>query len=887
MKFLPKLFKHPWLIVVVIGIITVFFAFQLPRAALDNNNMRFVPENDEARVTSQYIDDTFGSSSFVLVGLERNYGTVFDGKFIQRIRDYIDKIEKNVEIIGTINSMVSSDYIAGEGDAIVVEKLIPGDFSGTPEETAELKRRLLSWDMYRRALISDDFTATQILVTLDISSEDAGKPEVVDSFIQIRDIALDMFDGMADVYVTGIPVISATINEAVRADLVLMIPLVIVVVLLVLFFSFRRITAVVLPLLTVLIAVIWSMGAMPLFGVQLSVISTVLPVILVAVGSAYGIHVVTHYIDEMGLKTEITKEEHRELVFALLRKIGKAVFLAALTTFAGFGSFIFTSVLPIREFGCFSAFGVLASFIVALTLIPALFLIRGPKPMRALVNPRLGDAPELADPLSNAIADAFTGIAQRKRSVMIITSLIVLLSLYGVSKVIIDNIFVEYFKNTTDISRSDRFIREKFGGSKVVSIVMEADNAETLLSPASLSAMDSLNEYLQTRVALVGKAMGFTDLIKRVNQVFNADESPDGIKPRTAAPVDAGDGFGFGAAAGNDDDFGFGFGESRGDEVDDNAWTAAASEANDRVYTMGEVLALLEGAASSGLNRSLDANDLIWELQKQLNYNGASYYEIPLIPERYGKTRPEELQQLVSNYLILLSGNLDSYANDALEPTAIKTTIQLRAMGEEDTGRVIREIRQYVSANFPKDIKVTVGGSALVEASLNRLVVQSQLISVVTSLFLVLLIIAVSNRSLAAGLIGIVPLTISILINFAVMGFLGIKLNIGTSMVASVSVGIGIDYTIHYIEAYKREYRASGGKGDYLRRTFASSGKAIMINAVSVGLGFAVLLLSQFVMLEDLGLLIALTMGTSAFVSLTVIPVLLLVFKPKFVQGNL
>jgi predicted RND superfamily exporter protein len=158
-------------------------------------------------------------------------------------------------------------------------------------------------------------------------------------------------------------------------------------------------------------------------------------------------------------------------------------------------------------------------------------------------------------------------------------------------------------------------------------------------------------------------------------------------------------------------------------------------------------------------------------------------------------------------------------------------------------------------------------------------------VSVAASLFLVFIIIALSNRSLAAGLIGIVPLSISILINFAVMGFLGIKLNIGTSMVASVSVGIGIDYTIHYIETYKREYRAGGG--DYLRRTFASCGKAIIINALSVGAGFAVLLLSQFVMLEDLGLLIALTMGTSAFVSLTVIPVLLLVFKPKFIeQGN-
>ncbi|GHV90598.1 antibiotic transporter [Spirochaetia bacterium] len=893
-NFLQKFFRRPVLIVAIIGIITVFFALQLPRTELDNNNIRFIPEDDEARVISRYIDDTFGSSNFVLVGLERKYGTVFDGDFISRMQDYIKRIEE-IEIVGSINSMVSSDYISGKGDTIVVEKLVGDDFSGTPAETAELKRRLLSWDMYRRALISDDFTATQILAPLEIDAEDAGKPEVVDSFIQIRDIAREMFDGMAEVYVTGLPVISATINEAMRADLVLMIPLVILVVLLVLFFSFRRFTAVVLPLLTVLIGVIWSVGAMPLFGVQLSVISTVLPVILVAVGSAYGIHVVTHYIEDMNLKSEISADEHRELVFALLRKIGKAVFLAALTTFVGFASFCFTSVLPIREFGYFSSFGVFVSFIVAVTLIPALLLIRGPRPMRAVVNPRIGDAPEeTADPLSNVIAGTFLGITRRKRFVLFLTVLVVVASIFGVSRVIIDNIFVEYFKTTTDISRSDRFIREKFAGSKVVSIVAEAENTETLLHPDSLGAMENLNRYLEQRVNLVGKAMGFTDLVKRINQVFNVDESPEGIKERsiTANAPDSDFGFGFGDDSG---DGGFGFDDFGFDEAgtsgggDDSAFaenipTGGAAAAS-RVYTMGELLALLEGAASSGNNRSLDANELIRELQKQVNYNGASYYEIPLIPERYGKTRSEELQQLVSNYLILLSGNIDNYANDPLEPTAVKTTVQLRTLGEGDTGLVIKEINQYVKENFPKNIKTTVGGSALVEASLNRLVVQSQLISVLTSLLMVFIIVAVSNRSFAAGIFGIVPLSISIVINFAVMGFLGIKLNIGTSMVASVSIGIGIDYTIHYIEAYKREYRAGGGKGDYLRRTFASSGKAIMINAVSVGAGFAVLILSRFVMLEHLGLLIALTMATSAFVSLTVIPVLLLIFKPKFIEG--
>jgi predicted RND superfamily exporter protein len=906
-------FKKPGLIVAVIGVITVFFALQIPRVELDNNNLRFVPKEDEARKISAYIDDTFGSSLFVLVGLERKYGTVFDGEFVQRIRDYVGRIEE-IEIVDPINSIVSSDYITSDGDAIVVEKLVSDDFTGSPEEIAELKRRILSWDIYKRALVSDDFTATQILVPLAVSADNAGLPEVVGSFTQVRDIAREMFKGLAEVYVTGLPVISATVNEAVNADLILLVPLVIVVVLLILFFSFRRLSLVVLPLLTVLIAVIWSIGAMPLFGVKLSVISTVLPVILVAVGSAYGIHVVTHYNTDIASRGDaISREEHRLIVFELLRQIGKPVFLAALTTFVGFVSFAFTSVLPIREFGFFSSFGVVVSFGIAVTLIPSLLLIRGPKQVRQKdPSPVQGIQAGASDfdPLSNAIADAFQAVTKKKRFVLMIAAAVALISVYGLSKIVIDNVLVEYFKPDTDIYRSDRFIREKFGGSKVVSVVVEADDSETLLSPETLSAVDGLGTFLETRVGEVGKVMGFTDLIKRINQVFNADESPGGISAK-ALPQDGGRGFGgpeggafgfggpdgdFGFGAPEEDAFGFGspggfgfgdFDSASGAGFSPETGAAVSGSAlperpGERTYTMEELVALFDQAGSAA--QSMDANELIRELKKQINYEGASYYEIPALPERYGKTSSEELQRLVSNYLVLLSGNIDSYANDPLEPTSIKITVQLRTLGQEDTNRAIVEIENYVKANFPPRLRVIVGGSAHVEHSLNNLVVQSQLISVIISLIAVFIIIAVSNRSFLAGFIGIAPLSISILINFAVMGFLGIKLNIGTSMVASVSVGVGIDYTIHYIEAFKREYRT--GRKDFLRRTFAVSGKAILINAVSVGAGFAVLLFSQFNMLGDLGLLIALTMGTSALISLTVIPVLLTLINPRFIRTN-
>ena len=384
--FLEKFFKFPWLIVLVIGLITVFFALQLPKAELDNNNIRFVPENDEARMTSHYIDETFGSSLFVLVALERKYGDVFDADFLNLIREFNRQIE-DIEIVGNVNSIVSSDYIYAEGDTIIVKKLAGEDFAGTPDEIAGLKQKILSWDIYRRALVSDDFSATQILVPLTITSEQMSRPEIVNRFVEIREIAKETFDGYAEVYVTGIPIISATINEAMRDDLITMIPIVVLVVLLLLFFSLRHITAVLLIFITVMVAVVWSMGAMPLTGIKLSVVSSVLPVILVAVGSSYGTHVVIHYLESMKGITVMSRAEHRTLILSILRKIGKAVFLAAITTMAGFFSFCFTSVVPIREFGIFTSFGVLVSFLVAVTLIPSLLILRGPRLPKTAKNP--------------------------------------------------------------------------------------------------------------------------------------------------------------------------------------------------------------------------------------------------------------------------------------------------------------------------------------------------------------------------------------------------------------------------------------------------------------------------------------------------------------------
>jgi predicted RND superfamily exporter protein len=869
-----KLFRHPFLIIVVIAAITVFMGLQIFRAELDNNNMRFLPEKNQARIISNYIDETFGGQVTILVGLERPYQTVFEKGFLARIREYAQAVE-NVELVKSINSIMSTQYITGDSESIIVTDLVPADFSGTEGEITELRRRIASWDLFRCALVSEDLSATQILITLDVTTEGSTSPEVTRTLAKIRELTQEMFQGYAEVYITGMPVINVTINESMIADNLLLIPLIVIVLLGVLFFSFRRFTFVALPLLTVVIAVIWTVGTAVLVGIKLSILTTILPVILLAVGSAYAVHVVTHYAEDTRNKT-LPVDEHRELIFELVRKLFKPVFLAALTTLAGFISFCFTPIVPIQEFGFLASVGVIAAFVVAATFIPAMLLIRGPRTLKPRRGEKTGE-----DRFSNVLTRICLGIDQKKTLVLVIAVLVACISVYGLSRVIVDNVMVEWFHTSTGISRSDHFIREFFGGSKELSLVIEADTTEELLHPDVLQAVDNLSMFLD-KLPEVGKVVGFTDIIKRINQVFNVGESPDGLQP--AASYNETDSFGFGDFGfGDAEDFGFsdfGFGDF--DSNDDYVAEAPLQENyNDLArYSAADLIALLDSA--SGKSSSLSGSDLVRELKRLTNYEGMAYYEIPSDPGRYGKSTPEELQRLISNYLVLLAGDDNSgYSNDPMEPTAIRTMVQLRTLGNNDSQAIMDRIKAYIAVNFPGNARVLIGGYATIEGAITDLIVNSSIISIALSVLMVFIIVAVSNKSLFAGIVGAVTLTLAILCNFAIMGFLGIKLNIGTALMGSLTVGIGIDYTLHFIEFFKREYRIE--KEGFLRRTFLGCGKAIIINALSVGLGFGVLAFSRFQIVADLGILIAFCMVITALISLTLIPALLTLIKPKFI----
>ncbi|PIE98799.1 MAG: antibiotic transporter [Treponema sp.] len=864
---LDRFYSKPILLVLLILGITLFLGLQLFRLKIDNNNFNFIPKDDPSRILNEEVAKIFGNDNPILIGIERKFTSILEKDFIDELRK-LDNELTGLPLVKRTVSIINIKHIESKDGAMIAGPLIPSDYEGSAKEMAEVRYKLRDWnEMYARNLISDDLQSIQFIVFLDINDDEAGTPEAIDVCRKILAISENWDFHDSSIYVTGTTVFSEVVNQATAHDLAFLIPIVVFVVVGVLLLSFRRFLGVLLPLLTVIISVIWALGSMALFNVPLSILSTVLPVILIAVGSAYGIHIISHYFDDVAGNRELSKEEHKNAVIACVKKIILPVFLAALTTFAGFVSFCFTSVVPIRYFGIFSSLGVMSAFIVAVAFIPPILILLGPTSPKKPRKQQHGNYK-----LDGFLANTFMIVSNHKRSVFLLFIITLGLAYFGIKRLVIDNILVEYFKNDHTIAKADSFCRKNFSGSKQLILLVEAEEDNVVTRPDVLVAVDDLSSYLTGRIDEVGNVTSISGLIKRMNQVLNADSPPDGLKPVTGRGED--DFCELGDFSGLED-------SSIDNEVSENQ-TSGNNALDDMDFN--EVMDFLDGAVKNRNDADMTAEEFIAMLSKKVNYKGITYYEIPSIPEKYGKTTQEELHELINDYLILLSSNTKEFMDNPINPRVLKISVQIRTVGQQDTDKIVADIQNFINQRFPSDVKVKIAGPSVVEGSLNKLVVQSQLVSLGISLAIVFIILAVFYRSPVAGIIGIMPLIFSISINFGVMGFFGIKINIGTAMVASFAIGIGIDYTIHYLAAYHREIIRKNRQGDFLYRTFYGSGKAILFNALSVGAGFAVLTFSDFKMLSDLGLLICLVMVTSSLASLTILPLFLNVLKPKFIK---
>lgn len=887
---MTRILRKPKLIIGLIVLLTIFFLIQLPNIKVNNDLEVFLPNGDPIKITDDKIDKIFGSSDVISLALKSMGSTILTTDNLDIIKVLVEEIE-GVKNIDEVNSLTNADYVEGIAGGMKVSELVPGKIKNE-KDLLDIKEKLFSWqDMFQDTFYSKDLKSTMINIKLvqGISPED--KKE---AFYAIQDILQKNRSDNFKYYIAGAPAVTILLEESTRGDLAVLIPFVILVVLATLYFSFKKIGGVILPLLVVGISVIWTMGLMALLNIQLTMLAVVIPVLLIAVGSAYGIHIISHYYDELAEKEDqLGEEEHYQLTENVLKKVGRPVIWAGVTTMVGFGSLMTSEIVPMKQFGIFTAIGTAIAVIIACLLIPSILLVRH----KALDYSKESKKEQKNSVLNKVVLAIYHYFAKKQIRLLVFTLLVVLIFGYGVTKINVGTNMINMFQKDTEVRRADTFVNENFGGSNVLSVLISGENQGSLTNPEILKDMDDLKNYLIHKYPDVGKVTSFADLLKRMNKVMHyPDESTQEASDiSTGSNSDNGaesiSNFTESTSIFTEETSDFSMGEestsSFTEKVNQSSNTSNSVEIKGpsrEKMSEQELVKLLNEAIVKAQQMNLSGNELVKEVNKELNYRGEAYNEIPYDPEKYLADNSEELKNLISQYLILYSGSVDDLIDDQLEPARASMAVQLKNGNSQFVKEIMDDIKQYADNNFPEGYQVEIAGSAAINYSINELIMDTQLKSIILSLIIIFLIVAIDYKSIVAGFYGIVVSGISLIINFGIMGYAGIDLNVSTAMISSIAIGIGIDYVIHFLSAYHHERQLTDDLEVVNKKTLLSTGKAIIFNALAVALGFAVMVFSNFVPMRHFGMLIAIIMFTSATASLTILPALLDLFKPKFIK---
>jgi len=853
------------LILAAAFLLTAASALLAPGIRIDSSTEVFIPQDHEIKQINGLIEQEFSSLSPIIMGIESRFGTIYDQQIIRIIDDITGELERMPESSRVI-SLTNLDYIIGSEYGLEVVPVMQGTDS---EGIGELRSRITDWkDVYEGTVISADERFAAVIVQPQSGSSEEEDLEI---YRRMEELAETYASPAVSFAIAGLPVIKNEINRSVLSDIFYLVPIAAVIILAVLLVSFRRLEGVIFPMITLLASMTWILGIISLLDITFTMATLLVPVLLLVVGSAYSIHILSHFYHEVSQRRGfLDARTIREIIDENQRRIRLPILLAGATTAGGFISLVSSPLGPFRAFGLLSALGIGFSLLSALLGIPALLRIRYRKGIDTERFHRTDEHGRRISPIT--VFSRFERIVTRRRwSIALISVALFGTALLLIPRVTVGTDMVQFFHPSSRLALSVRALENRGIGSNTVAVMIESPEPGGVLDPVFLSDIEKFTAYIEEASPAVKNSQSLVPHIKRINQLMHADVPG----PATAAVVRR-----VVPAAGEaDEEQEFGFGSIFSDEPpEEELLPEISSTVSEELaepapsvegYEYGRIIR--EGYLEAGLGASVD--DVIFSVLRRENTEGLHYYEIPLDPQKYGMQSTDELKNLITQYLIMYSGSLTDLINDSLEPD--KTLITLQVGNDTYAGQ--KELQSLISAfwehHLPEGWSFQVGGGATLAYVLSSLVTRSQYISLAAALIIVWLLVSLIFRSLRAGLLAMIPVFFALAGIFICMVVFNFQLDIVTSLLASLAIGIGVDYGIHFLEAYRTHLHR--GTRRIVMRVYQTTGSAIYINALSVALGFTGLVISRFTPIRQLGILFAVAMLLSGLASLIVLPAVL------------
>ena len=495
-KFAQGIVKFRWLIIAVVIGLTVFFGFQFKNLGIDSDILSSLPDDDPTALLYKNIGKQYGGNDIGMIVLETD--DVFKTEVLEHIKQITDSLKINSGV-STVTSLTDILDIKSSEWGIEIGKLIDEyDLPDEQNELDSLKEYVFSKEMYKGAIVSKDGSATVILFTLLPDADMQSAANEIKEIVQNLNLP-------EKVYFGGLPFMLNDITSLIVRDMSWLIPIVFIIIAFILLISFRSIRGMLLPLVSAGITVIWTVGFMALAGYKISIISNTMPVALLAIGSAYTIHI----LNSINLNT--LKDRKKALVRALSITI-VPVILASLTTAIGFVSFVFGAYLTmIKEFGIATSIGILFALLLSIFFIPALIsALSMYKKMKA------SEKTQKKNILTHGILEPIKNLLfNYPKRILVVWSIILIVSISGIFLVKTSVNITEYFKEDNPTRISENVMQNKFGGSLPVFVEFEGDVQE----PKLLKMMIKTEKFMK-KDPNITSAQSVADLVEQMNDAM-------------------------------------------------------------------------------------------------------------------------------------------------------------------------------------------------------------------------------------------------------------------------------------------------------------------------------------------------------------------------------
>jgi len=495
-KFAQAIIKLKWLIVIAVFGLTVVFGYQLKNLTINSDIISSLPDDDPVAKLYKNIGTEFGGNDMGMIALETD--NVFTAEVLEHVKQVTDSL-KITEGISTVTSITDILDIKSNDFGLEIGKLVDEyDMPTTQIQLDSLKDYVFSKEMYKGSIVSEDGTATLILFTF---LEDADKQAVAKE-VKTKVENLNLPEKL---YFGGLPMMMNDITDLIVADMVWLIPIVFLLIALILFISFRSFRGVILPLLTAGLAVVWTLGIMVLAGYEITIISNIIPIILLAVGSAYTIHVINSI--NLCIETDPKKALIKALSYIIV-----PVILASVTTAVGFVSFVFGAYLTmIRDFGMFSALGTLIALILSIFFVPAFISVFSMYKKNVKEEKQEND-----DVISKVILKPLVNLLFKyPKYIFVSWGILILIGIGGIFFIKTSVNMADYFKNDNPTRVAEDIMQQKFGGSMPVFIVFEGD----MQSPEVLKMMKKTADFMKEDIN-ISMTQSVADLVEQMNNAM-------------------------------------------------------------------------------------------------------------------------------------------------------------------------------------------------------------------------------------------------------------------------------------------------------------------------------------------------------------------------------